>query len=72
MAHFSLKLTLNSRRKYKVSWNINGKQAAAAQLTLRKRKEFKIYLVWKTWLLSGSHSLTQNYALFDFVEYSSK
>jgi hypothetical protein len=35
---FFIKTTLNSRRKYKVSWNINGKQAATAQLTLRKRK----------------------------------
>jgi hypothetical protein len=30
---FFIKTTLNSRRKYKVSWNINGKQAATAQLT---------------------------------------
>jgi hypothetical protein len=36
MAH--LKLTLNSRRKYKVSWNINGQTSGSSQLTLRKRK----------------------------------
>jgi hypothetical protein len=37
-------MTLNSRRKYKVSWNNNGKQAAAAQLTYYgKESEFKIY-----------------------------
>jgi hypothetical protein len=32
----SLKLTLNSRRKYKVSWNINGKQASSSTYITEK------------------------------------
>jgi hypothetical protein len=48
MAHFFIKTILNSRRKYKVSWNINGQQAAAAQLTYGKESEFKIYCSMET------------------------
>jgi hypothetical protein len=70
---FLLKLTLNSRHKYKVSWNINSQQAAAAQLTHGKESEFNIYCSTENLTFSGDHiPYTQNYALFDFVEYSSK
>jgi hypothetical protein len=56
MAHFfNQNVILNSRRKYKVSWNINGQQAATAQL--RKESEFKIYVVEKPNFYQGSHSL---------------
>jgi hypothetical protein len=46
MAH--LKLTLNSRRKYKVSWNINGQTSNSSTYITEKKVSLRFIAVWKT------------------------
>jgi hypothetical protein len=56
-----------------VSWNINGKQAAAAQLTYGKESEFKIYCSMENLTLSGiTFPIPKIMLSLIFVEYSSK
>jgi hypothetical protein len=69
---FSMELTLNSKQKYVVSWHINGEQAATTQLNYGTKNKFKIYCSLENLTFIGDHiPKSQNYALFDFVEYSS-
>jgi hypothetical protein len=48
MALFSLKLTLNSRRKYKVSWNINETSGSSSTYVTEKKVSLRFIAVWKT------------------------
>lgn len=70
---FSMELTLNSRRNYKLSWIINGAKAATTELNYGINNKFKIYCSLENLTFIGDHiPKSQNYAIFDFVEYSSK
>lgn len=69
---FSMKLTLNSKQKYVVTWNINGEQEATTELNYGTKNKFKIFCSLENLTFIGDHIPgTQNYALFDFVEYNS-
>ncbi|EIA09808.1 hypothetical protein HJ01_00905 [Flavobacterium frigoris PS1] len=69
---FSMELRLNSSGKYKVSWIINGQQAATTQLNYGTKSKFKIFCSVENLTFMGDHiPKTKNYALFDFVKYRS-
>ena len=68
---FSMELKLNSSRKYQVNWKINGLLASTAQLSYGDKTKFKIFCSLENLTFIGDHiPATQNYALFDFVEYN--
>lgn len=70
---FSMELSLNSSRKYQVNWSINGEQVATAQLNYGTKSKFNMMCSLENLTFIGDHiPSTQNYALFDFVEFRSK
>jgi hypothetical protein len=68
--NLTLELTLTSNGRYKVSWKINDAIMATVQLSYGKRTKFKIYCSVENLQSIGDHiPQSQNYALFDVVEF---
>jgi hypothetical protein len=66
----SLQLTLNSKGRYNVNWKIDGIVLATAQLTYGTATNFKIFCSVENLTFIGDHiPNSQNYALFDSVEF---
>ena len=68
--NLALQLTLTSNGRYNVSWKINDVVMATAQLSYGKNTKFKIYCSVENLQFIGDHiPQSQNYALFDAVEF---
>ncbi|WP_418264213.1 hypothetical protein [Flavobacterium faecale] len=66
----SIELTLNSKNKYIAKWKIGGNTVSSLQLNYGTKEKFKIFCSVENLNFIGDHiPTTQNYALFDFVEY---
>ncbi|WPR71887.1 hypothetical protein SLW70_01805 [Flavobacterium sp. NG2] len=66
----SIELTLNSKNKYIANWKIDGNSIQTLQLNYGTRENFKIFCSVENLQFIGDHiPNSQNYALFDFVEY---
>ncbi len=66
----TLQLTLSSNGRYIVSWKINDETMATANLNYGKNTKFNIYCSVENLQFIGDHiAQTQNYALFDAVEF---
>lgn len=67
---FSIDLTLNSKNKYIAIWKIDNEIVSSLQLTYGTKSKFKIFCSMENLQFIGDHiPYSQNYALFDFVEY---
>lgn len=68
--NLTLQLTLTSNGRYNVSWKINDVVMATVQLNYGKNTKFKIYCSVENLQFIGDHiPHSQNYALFDAVEF---
>ncbi|MES2240225.1 MAG: hypothetical protein V4497_08215 [Bacteroidota bacterium] len=68
--NLTLELTLNSKGRYVVNWKINNTVVANATLTYGKTTRFNIFCSVENLTFIGDHiPSTQNYALFDSVEF---
>ena len=68
---FTLELKLNSSGRYIVNWKINTDIVATAQLSYGKSTKFNIFCSVENLPFIGDHIPTnQNYALFDWVEFT--
>ncbi|WP_366186249.1 hypothetical protein [Flavobacterium ovatum] len=68
--NLSIELTLNSKNKYIANWKIGGNTVSTLQLNYGTKEKFKIFCSVENLNFIGDHiPTTQNYALFDFVEY---
>ncbi|MFV7234029.1 hypothetical protein [Flavobacterium sp. ZB4R12] len=66
----SLELTLTSNGRYNVSWKINDAIMATVRLNYGKNTKFNIYCSVENLQFIGDHiPQSQNYALFDTVEF---
>lgn len=66
----SIELTLNSIRRYNVNWKIDGELMGAIQLNYGSKAKFNIFCSVENLQFIGEHiPQSQNYALFDFVEF---
>lgn len=67
----TLELTLNSKGRYVVKWKIDNVIAATATLTYGKTTKFNIFCSVENLTFIGDHiPSSQNYALFDSVEFN--
>jgi hypothetical protein len=68
--NLTLQLTLTSNGRYSVSWKINDAIIATVRLNYGKTIKFKIYCSVENLQFIGDHiPKSQNYALFDAVEF---
>jgi len=68
----TLQLVLNSKGRYVATWKINDVAMATAQLSYGNRANFKILCSVENLQFMGDHiPQSQNYALFNSVEYKS-
>ena len=66
----TLELTLNSKGRYMVNWKIDDAVKATAQLNYGKTTKFNIFCSVENLTFIGDHiPQSQNYALFDWVEF---
>ncbi|TDD99885.1 hypothetical protein E0F76_01420 [Flavobacterium cellulosilyticum] len=68
----SIILTLDSKNKYIATWKIDGATQATRSLTYGTKSKFNIFCSLENLTFIGDHiPNSKNYALFDFVEFSS-
>jgi hypothetical protein len=66
----SINLTLNSKKKYVANWKIDDVVLTSATLSYGTTTKFKIFCSVENLNFIGDHiPYTQNYALFDWVEF---
>lgn len=69
--NLSIQLTLVNRN-YFAKWTINGEVVGSSQLSYGTKFKFKIFCSMENLSFMGDHiPYSNNYALFDFVEYAS-
>ncbi|MEL1241192.1 LamG domain-containing protein [Flavobacterium flavipallidum] len=67
---FSITLALNNKKKYIASWKLDNALLTSATLTYGTSTKFKIFCSVENLTFIGDHiPYTQNYALFDWVEF---
>lgn len=66
----TIELALNSKKKYVTTWKIDNVVLSSATLTYGTATKFKIFCSVENLTFIGDHiPYTQNYALFDWVEF---
>lgn len=66
----TIDLALNSKKKYVATWKIDNQILATKTLTYGSQTKFKIFCSVENLTFIGDHiPYTQNYALFDWVEF---
>ena len=66
----TIDLTLNAKKKYVATWKINDVVSTSKTLTYGTQSKFKIFCSVENLSFIGDHiPTTQNYALFDWVEF---
>nr|WP_288832762.1 hypothetical protein [uncultured Flavobacterium sp.] len=67
---FTITLALNTKKKYVATWKIDNQNLTSKTLTYGTATKFKIFCSVENLSFIGDHiPATQNYALFDWVEF---